>query len=130
MAARIMKTERFNRPSEAKSPTRPEDDRRTWLPSSLGLCSLVTYGAMAFVSVSLCSICAATRLAGSGFLHYSGSLLPKPVRQTIEVSANIQRVLLLRKRLRNSLMRPPETDTGKTEERDARNWDAIEVKDT
>ena len=118
-------TERFNKASEANR-QRGLKMTRTGAVFTPSL-QLVTYGAMAFV-MFLVLYLRGDATAGDLVSYITAAgLLPKPVRQLSEVSANIQKGIAAADSIFEQLDEAPETDTG-TVERD-RVTGRIEVKD-
>tara|TARA_R110002020_G_scaffold123420_2_gene279840 strand:- start:19520 stop:21307 length:1788 start_codon:yes stop_codon:yes gene_type:complete len=118
-------TERFNKASEANR-QRGLKMTRTGAVFTPTL-QLVTYGAMAFV-MFLVLYLRGDATAGDLVSYITAAgLLPKPVRQLSEVSANIQKGIAAAESVFEQLDEAPETDTG-TVERD-RVTGRIEVKD-
>jgi subfamily B ATP-binding cassette protein MsbA len=118
-------TERFHKASEANR-QRGLKMTRTGAVFTPTL-QLVTYGAMAFV-MFLVLYLRGDATAGDLVSYITAAgLLPKPVRQLSEVSANIQKGIAAAESVFEQLDEAPETDTG-TVERD-RVTGRIEVKD-
>lgn len=118
-------TKRFNSASEANR-QRGLKMTRTGAVFTPSL-QLVTYGAMAFV-MFLVLYLRGDATAGDLVSYITAAgLLPKPVRQLSEVSANIQKGIAAAESVFEQLDEAPETDTG-TVERD-RVSGRIEVKD-
>ncbi len=106
-------TERFNKASEANR-QRGLKMTRTGAVFTPSL-QLVTYGAMAFV-MFLVLYLRGDATAGDLVSYITAAgLLPKPVRQLSEVSANIQKGIAAAESIFEQLDEAPETDTGTVE---------------